>query len=144
MVYNIIKTVKAGNFVKDEAAEAAPLLNVQPKRQKGEGYHRWLERKPIQFMIWALVAILIGGAIEIIPTYLIKSNIPTIESVKPCFYANRTTLSHLRVQARRSSNSAVTIEEGLNQFGKTIKTVHFLGIPVRLQDVLTVAESRVV
>lgn len=83
MVYNIVRTVKAGNFVKDEAAEAAPLVNVQPKRQKGEGYHRWLERKPIQFMVLALVAILIGGAIEIIPTYLIKSNIPTIESVKP-------------------------------------------------------------
>jgi cytochrome c oxidase cbb3-type subunit I/II len=30
-----------------------------------------------------LIAILIGGAAEIIPMYLVKSNIPTIESVKP-------------------------------------------------------------
>jgi cytochrome c oxidase cbb3-type subunit I/II len=29
------------------------------------------------------VVILIGGAIEIIPTFLIKSNVPTISSVKP-------------------------------------------------------------
>jgi cytochrome c oxidase cbb3-type subunit I/II len=30
-----------------------------------------------------LVAILIGGLIELVPTFLIKSNIPTIASVKP-------------------------------------------------------------
>ena len=83
MVYNVIKTVKAGSFVANEAVEAPARVQVESKRQKGEGYHRWLERKPIQFMAWALVAILIGGAIEIVPTYLIKSNIPTIESVKP-------------------------------------------------------------
>ena len=34
-------------------------------------------------MVLSLVVILIGGAIEIIPTFLIKSNIPTITSVKP-------------------------------------------------------------
>ncbi|MBC34468.1 MAG: cytochrome C oxidase Cbb3 [Bacteroidetes bacterium] len=83
MVYNVIKTVKAGSFVANEAVEAPARVQVESKRQKGEGYHRWLERKPIQFMAWALVAILIGGAVEVVPTYLIKSNIPTIESVKP-------------------------------------------------------------
>jgi cytochrome c oxidase cbb3-type subunit I/II len=34
-------------------------------------------------MIISLVVILIGGAIEMIPTFLIKSNVPTISSVKP-------------------------------------------------------------
>lgn len=34
-------------------------------------------------MIWATVAILIGGVIEIVPTIMIKENVPTIESVKP-------------------------------------------------------------
>ncbi len=82
-VYNIVKTVKAGSFIKEEAAEAPAREQVLPKRQPGEGYHRWLERRPIQFMLLALVAILIGGVIEVVPTYLIKSNIPTIESVKP-------------------------------------------------------------
>ncbi len=83
MLYNIVKTVKAGQLIKEEAAEAPARELVSPKRQKGEGWHRWLERKPIQFMLLSLVAILIGGIIEVVPTYLIKSNIPTIASVQP-------------------------------------------------------------
>jgi cytochrome c oxidase cbb3-type subunit I/II len=35
------------------------------------------------FLILSFVAIFIGGAIEIIPMLLIKSNVPTIETVKP-------------------------------------------------------------
>ena len=34
-------------------------------------------------MVMSLIVILIGGAVEIIPTFLIKSNVPTISSVKP-------------------------------------------------------------
>jgi cytochrome c oxidase cbb3-type subunit I/II len=34
-------------------------------------------------MVLSLVVILIGGAIELIPTFLIKSNVPTISAVKP-------------------------------------------------------------
>jgi hypothetical protein len=71
-------------------------------------------------------------------------HLPVIGSVAPVFYANRTLLSHLRIQALDKSNNAVTIEAGLNQFGKTIQDIRFLGIPVRIQDVLTVAEARVV
>jgi hypothetical protein len=71
-------------------------------------------------------------------------HIPAIDTVKAAFYVNRTLASHLRVAALDKSNSAVTIEEGLNQFGRTIHQLKFLGIPVRLQDVLTVAEARVV
>jgi cytochrome c oxidase cbb3-type subunit I/II len=33
--------------------------------------------------IGATLVILIGGAVEMVPTFLIKSNVPTIESVKP-------------------------------------------------------------
>ncbi len=82
MVYNIIKTVKAGKLVADEAAEAAPLEKVYVKHP-GEHWHRWIERKPVHLMILSLVVILIGGAIEMVPTFLIKSNVPTISSVKP-------------------------------------------------------------
>jgi len=49
----------------------------------GGWHHRLLEHKPILFTVLSLVAILIGGAIEIVPTFLIKSNVPTIASVKP-------------------------------------------------------------
>ena len=34
-------------------------------------------------LFWSLIVILIGGVVEIIPTFMIKSNIPTIASVKP-------------------------------------------------------------
>jgi cytochrome c oxidase cbb3-type subunit I/II len=34
-------------------------------------------------MVLTLIAILIGGVIELIPTFLVKENIPTIASVKP-------------------------------------------------------------
>ncbi|MFZ4771134.1 MAG: cytochrome-c oxidase, cbb3-type subunit I [Ferruginibacter sp.] len=82
MVYNLYKTVKSGSLVANEAAEAAALTADEPKHA-GEHWHRWIERKPIQMMVIALVVILIGGAIEIIPTFLVKSNVPTISSVKP-------------------------------------------------------------
>jgi cytochrome c oxidase cbb3-type subunit I/II len=82
MVYNIYKTIKAGAFVPFEAAEAPALVKEGP-RKKNEEVHRFLERKPMLFMILSIIAILIGGLVEIVPTYLIKSNIPTISSVKP-------------------------------------------------------------
>ncbi|NOZ47062.1 MAG: cytochrome-c oxidase, cbb3-type subunit I [Chlorobi bacterium] len=83
MIYNLFKTTVKGTFTANEEAFAPALEKFNPKREKGEGFHRWLERKPVQFLILALIAILIGGAVEIIPTFLIKSNVPTIESVKP-------------------------------------------------------------
>ena len=82
MVYNLYKTVRAGVLVADEAAEAAPL-ETEAVAHASEHWHRKIERKPVLFMILSLVVILIGGAIEMIPTFLIKSNIPTISSVKP-------------------------------------------------------------
>ncbi|ADV49244.1 cytochrome-c oxidase, cbb3-type subunit I [Cellulophaga sp. E16_2] len=83
MIYNVVLTIKAGTKVEDELAEAPALTKVSKKRTSGEGFHTWLERKPIQLTILATVAILIGGAVQIIPTILVKSNIPTITSVKP-------------------------------------------------------------
>lgn len=82
MVYNIIKTVKAGKLVANEAAEAAPLQKEYVKHS-GEHWHRVIERRPVQMLIISLVVILIGGIIEMVPTFLIKSNVPTISSVKP-------------------------------------------------------------
>jgi len=80
MVYNLIKTARAGSFIANEEAEAPAL---EKKKIVGGTFHGALERRPIQFTLLAFVAILIGGIAEIIPTYLIKSNIPTIASVKP-------------------------------------------------------------
>ena len=80
MSYNLIKTAKQGSFMAEEAAEAPAL---EKKKITGGYWHRALERKPILFTVLSLVAILIGGVIEFVPTFLIKSNIPTIEAVKP-------------------------------------------------------------
>lgn len=82
MLYNIVKTVRKGSFLANEEAEAAPLAAVE-KVYAGEFWHRTLERKPIQFGLLALIAILIGGIVELVPTFLVKSNIPTIASVQP-------------------------------------------------------------
>ena len=82
MVYNLIRTAKSGSFEKNEAAEAAPMA-VLSKNHKDEHWHRLLERKPTLMLIGSLIVILIGGIIEMVPTFLVKSNIPTIEAVKP-------------------------------------------------------------
>jgi cytochrome c oxidase cbb3-type subunit I/II len=81
MVYNLVLTMRAGSLHADEAAEA-PKLEPLVKEPAGH-WHRWIERRPIQMLIWSTVMILIGGAVEMIPTFLIKNNIPTIASVKP-------------------------------------------------------------
>jgi cytochrome c oxidase cbb3-type subunit I/II len=83
LVYNIIATIRQGSKVEDELAEAPALQRVSKKRVAGEGWHTWLERKPVRLTIYATITILIGGAIQIIPTIMVKSNIPTISSVKP-------------------------------------------------------------
>ena len=83
MVYNVIITIKNGSKVSDELAEAAALQNVSKRRVAGEGWHTWIERKPIKLTIYATIAILIGGLVQIVPTIMVKSNIPTITSVKP-------------------------------------------------------------
>ncbi|MBA6313461.1 cytochrome-c oxidase, cbb3-type subunit I [Cellulophaga baltica] len=83
MIYNVVLTIKAGTNVEDELAEATALTKVSKRRTAGEGFHTWLERKPVQLTILATVAILIGGVVQIVPTILVKSNIPTITSVKP-------------------------------------------------------------
>lgn len=83
LVFNLGKTMSAGKLAVGEDAEAPALKSASEIKTQSETWHRFLERKPIRFLIFATIAILVGGIIEIIPTYLIKSNIPTISSVKP-------------------------------------------------------------
>jgi cytochrome c oxidase cbb3-type subunit I/II len=46
-------------------------------------WHRRWERFPIRFTLLTTVAVIIASLFEIIPMFLIRSNIPTIASVKP-------------------------------------------------------------
>jgi cytochrome c oxidase cbb3-type subunit I/II len=84
MAYNLWRTARSGQFQPEQEAQAAPL-GIQPGASHGKAPwgHRWLEAKPVLFTTLALVAVLIGGAVEVIPMYLIKDNVPTIASVKP-------------------------------------------------------------
>ena len=83
LVYNIYKTIRANPAIEDDFAEAPALPVISRNRLSGEKFHPWLERRPIQLTILATVAILIGGVIQIVPTIMVKSNIPTIAAVKP-------------------------------------------------------------
>ncbi len=83
LVYNIIVTIRSGSAVEDELAEAPALQRISKNRIAGEGWHAVLERKPVRLTIYSVIAISIGGIVQIIPTIMVKSNIPTISSVKP-------------------------------------------------------------
>lgn len=79
---NLLQTARQGSFLKSESA-SAPAMAPKYRKQKGEHWHRWIERKPVPLFFWTLIAVVIGGVIEIIPTFMVKSNVPTISSVKP-------------------------------------------------------------
>jgi cytochrome c oxidase cbb3-type subunit I/II len=81
MIFNIFKTAVKGDLIANEEAQAPAL--VPHSKHSGEHWHRWIERKPVQMVIWSTVVIAIGGIIEIVPTLMVKSNIPTISTVKP-------------------------------------------------------------
>jgi cytochrome c oxidase cbb3-type subunit I/II len=80
MLYNLWKTAQ-GKTVENVTVEVAP--RVAHVRHKGEHWHRWIERKPIQMLIAALIVVLIGGLVQIFPMLLVDKNIPKIASVKP-------------------------------------------------------------
>lgn len=83
MAYNLAKTMLKGKLLSNEAAESLPLPAVFVPHEGEKTWHRKLERKPMTFLVLSLIVILIGGMIEMMPTFLVSSNIPTISSVKP-------------------------------------------------------------
>jgi cytochrome c oxidase cbb3-type subunit I/II len=82
MVYNLVKTAKQGSFAKEEPAEAPALEKFKDPLKRGV-IHRFLEGKPALFIVLTLVVVLLASVFEFVPMFLIKSNIPTIASVKP-------------------------------------------------------------
>ncbi len=76
--------------------EAAPLQGAYvPAHDEGPApvglwarfaavrWHRRWERAPLLFTVLTVLAVVVASLFEIIPTFLIKSNVPTIASVKP-------------------------------------------------------------
>ena len=79
MVYNLFKTAQQGTFEHDTTVQAPALA---PSHEDGY-WHRAIESRPIQLLFLSTIALLIGTVLELVPTFLIKSNVPTIASVKP-------------------------------------------------------------
>src|SRR5690625_4172556 len=83
LLYNVFKTARSGSKVTDELAEAASLSSVTRRKTASEGFHTWLERRPVRLTVYATIAILIGGMVPIIPSLLVDDYVPRIASVKP-------------------------------------------------------------
>ncbi len=69
--------------------------------------------------------------------------LPSMMGIKPVFYANRTVKSNLKVLAMEKAVSVLSIEDGLDQFGRKMSELKFLGIPVRTVDSLIETEALV-
>ncbi len=102
---NLIKTWAARPARYEEPVHEAPALSpayvgppVPESRLKGapvldfantldvwlQGWwHRRGERQPLRFLFWVIGAVVAASLFEIVPLFLIQSNVPTISSVKP-------------------------------------------------------------
>ena len=82
MAVNLFKTMAQGKLLANEPAEAPALLTIEEKAPDAH-WHRWIEKRPIQLLVASLIMILIGSLVELVPTFMVKSNVPTIAAVKP-------------------------------------------------------------
>src|SRR5690554_6042526 len=82
MAYNLMKTARMGKFANDEVVEVTTSIDIK-SNEKGEYWHRIIERKPVRLLVFSFIVIAIGGAVEIIPTMAVESNIQKIAQVKP-------------------------------------------------------------
>lgn len=70
--------------------------------------------------------------------------IPNFGMGRAAFYMNRTVASMLRIAALNKSNTALSIEKGLSQFGTPMNWTAFMGVPLRRVDQILNTEARVV
>ena len=65
--------------------EGLPVTGLAHKLDiwsQGAWHRRW-ERRPFRFTVYVVIAVVVASLFEIIPTFLIRSNVPTIASVRP-------------------------------------------------------------
>ncbi len=94
-IYNLYRTWAARPAVYEvPVIQAAPLNPAYAEvhapsagglwaRFTSMHWHRRWEGMPLFFSVMTAVAVIVASLFEIIPTFLIKSNVPTIASVKP-------------------------------------------------------------
>jgi cytochrome c oxidase cbb3-type subunit I/II len=93
--WNILRTwQKRPASLPDPEAQAAPLVRPQPRpaadapqnawaRFVAAKWHRRWEGLPLTFTVWTVIAVAVASLFEILPTFLIRSNVPTLSAVKP-------------------------------------------------------------
>ena len=91
-IYNIVMTWKRRPAAYDVPVVTAAPLSAAPAYAAHDGakggfwamtWHRKWEGMPLFFSVLVAVCVVVASLFEIIPTFLIKSNVPTIASVKP-------------------------------------------------------------
>lgn len=71
------------------------------------------------------------------------ARIPNMNMGRAAFYCNRSIKEGLMIQALEKSQNVLKVEDALSQFGSSISTLKFMGIPVRGVDQLGIAETLV-
>lgn len=77
---NLYLTARKGSLLRDEDTSAPRRIESE---KAGGHWHRFLEGRPLRFSIYTIIAVLIGGVVEYVPTALVSSNVPTISTVTP-------------------------------------------------------------
>jgi cytochrome c oxidase cbb3-type subunit I/II len=78
-LYNVLMTV----FAADATAKDEEVLVYSEIEHVATTLHERLENKGLLFGILVVIGIAIGGIAELVPTFAIESNVPTITAVKP-------------------------------------------------------------
>ncbi|HEY4243244.1 MAG TPA: cytochrome-c oxidase, cbb3-type subunit I [Kofleriaceae bacterium] len=83
--YNVWRTWRARPATyTDIEIEVPPMVRtVKLAREPNAHWHRRWEGLPAVFTVLVAVAVIVASLFEIIPTFLISDNVPTIKSVKP-------------------------------------------------------------
>jgi cytochrome c oxidase cbb3-type subunit I/II len=85
----IIQAPRLSSFYAGDAVRPAATLTAVADTAKSlqvfstMWWHRKWERLPVKFTVFVVISVSIASLFEIIPTFLIRSNIPTIATVTP-------------------------------------------------------------
>ncbi len=83
-IYNIIRTWQTRPAVyADPAIEVPPMIRAVAKTAHHGHWHRKWEGMPALFTVLVALAVIVASLFEILPTFLIGGNVPTIKTVKP-------------------------------------------------------------
>ncbi|MCO5268061.1 MAG: cytochrome-c oxidase, cbb3-type subunit I [Brumimicrobium sp.] len=85
-VYNLRKTILKGSFEANELAEAVSYKHLpkpEDENHKIYWHNKIIERRPILLTVLSLVAVGIGGLVELTPSLLVDKDVPVINAVTP-------------------------------------------------------------